>query len=341
MINLEEFPKCIVCGIKGEELYTDLKDRVFGIEQRFNFKRCAVCGLIWLDPRPKTEDIYKCYTNYFHTERHETESGLGGKPLALLKGFLRKNVFCGHYGYRHLHKRHLFCGFGHLLANIPVLGSRIIYDLGERFAYFNPGGLIIDVGCGKGEYLQIMQEIGWNVLGIELDPISAGLSEKKGVPVLRGTFPEVMIEDSVADQVTMYHVIEHLPDPISAIEKCFRILKVGGRLILNMPNAGSLGHSIFNKNWVPLDPPRHFFTFSAKSISAIFGKSSFKNFRIKTLPKTAKYVYDKSVSIRKKGIVDFGDAASQDGWRGFVLKELLLCRLGRERGEEIQVVAVK
>lgn len=341
MINMENFPRCIFCGTEGKETYRGLEDRVFDIGGRFNLKRCLSCGLIWFDPRPRAEDIHKCYKNYFASFINETSSNFGSGPAASLKNFLRENVFCGHYGFRHLHKDHVFCRLGHFVAGIPVLGSKIIYDLGERFPHFKADGLIIDVGCGGGEYLKIMQGIGWNILGVEQDPIAAGILENKGIPILKGTFQDVSIKDSTADQITMYHVMEHMQDPVSAIEKCFRILKDGGKLIVNMPNADSLGHEVFAEHWFPLDPPRHMFIFSPKSVSILFSKSPFKKFRITTLSRTAKYIYDRSVLIRKNGRSVLGHITSQKGWRKFAVKESLLCRLGRNCGEEIQIVAIK
>lgn len=341
MINMEDFPKCIICGIKGEEIYRDLEDRNFNVEGKFDLKRCPSCGLIWIDPRPRLEDVHKCFENFFCSHLNETGSNPESGPTALLKSFLRENVFCGHYGYRHLHKKHVFCKLGHFVSGAPVLGSKIIYDLGARFPHFKANGLIIDIGCGVGEYLKIMQGIGWNILGVEPGPVAVGILKNKGVPVLKGAFQDVSIKDSTADQITMYHVLEHMQDPISAIEKCFRILKDGGRLIVNMPNADSLGHRVFTKHWFPLEPPRHMFIFSPKSVFILFNKSSFKKFRIITLPKTAKYIYDRSVLISKNGKISVDNITSQKGWRKFALKESLLCRLGRNCGEEIQIVAIK
>lgn len=340
-IRLEDFPKCIFCGTKGKETYRGLRDRLFGVAGEFNLKRCSSCGLMWLDPRPRLEDICKCYENYFYSHISEISSNPGSGLAASLKGFLRENVFCGHYGYRHLHKRHIFCKLGRFLAGMPVLGSKIIYDLGARFPYFKANGLIIDVGCGAGEYLKIMQEIGWNVLGVEPSPIAADILRDKGVPVLTGAFQDVDIKHPAADQITMYHVIEHMQDPVSAIEKCFRILKDGGRLIINMPNADSLGHRVFTENWLPLDPPRHMFVFSPKSVSILFSKSQFKKFCITTLSKTAQYIYNRSVLIGRNGKVRLDDAPPQKDRRKFAMKESLLCRLGRDCGEEIQIIAIK
>lgn len=341
MIRWEDFPKCIFCGTEGKEVYHGLKDRSFNVEGKFNIKRCFSCGLMWLDPRPMAEDIHKCYENYFDHHVNETGSGTRGGLPALLKSFLRENVFCGHYGCRHLHKNHVFCKLGHLLAGTPILGSKIIYDLGARFPHFRPGGFIIDVGCGGGEYLKIMQGIGYNVLGVEPHPAAAGILENKGIPVLKGAFQDVGIKDSTADQITMHQVLEHMQDPIFAIEKCFRILKDGGSLITHMPNVDSLGHRVFTEDWFPLDPPRHMFVFSPKSVSILFSKSYFKKFRITTSSKNAKYIYDHSVLIEKNGKTNMGGVASQKGWRNFALKESLLCRAGRNCGEEIEIVAVK
>jgi len=96
---------------------------------------------------------------------------------------LRKAILCGYFGYRHLHPVHdLWCESGTLLAKIPFLRYRAVYDdLRERFPRWieREDRLIIDVGCGRGDYLRRMKELGWNVLGIEPDRDAAELAKKR------------------------------------------------------------------------------------------------------------------------------------------------------------------
>ena len=100
---------------------------------------------------------------------------------------------------------------------------------------------------------------------------------------------------------------------------------------MRTPNADSLGHKVFQRNYFHLDPPRHLFIFSPQSISMLFQKSPFKNFYFKTTPSPAKCIYDNSAKDSPSWVKRF--------W--FALKEAMLCSLGNNCGEEIELVAVK
>ena len=334
-LRLEEFPRCIICGICGEQIYEQIEDRRFNVAGKFNFSLCPACGLLWLDPRPVISDLHKCYRSpsqsddiKSHNEKHPHTI------ITLLKDYFRKNVFCGAYGYRHLHPRHILCRLGKALTKIPFFSSKAIYGLGPLFPHFQngPDSLIVDIGCGsKAEYLKIMKNLGWKVLGIDTDRNAVKKVKDNGIPIFSGTLEQARLPDAVADQITMMHVIEHLPDPLNTIDESFRILKKGGRLVVRTPNADSLGHKVFQRNYFHLDPPRHLFIFSPQSISMLFQKSPFKNFYFKTTPSPAKCIYDNSVKRRK----------SRVGRIWFALKESFFCFLGNNCGEEIELVAVK
>ena len=74
-------PDCALCGVKGEPLYQDLKDRLFGVPGKWNLKKCPNpdCGLIWLDPMPLEEDIGKAYIRYYtHQDASQHYNALKG-----------------------------------------------------------------------------------------------------------------------------------------------------------------------------------------------------------------------------------------------------------------------
>jgi len=185
-----------------------------------------------------------------------------------------------------------------------------------------------------------MKDLGWNVLGIEPDPVSAQLAEGNGINIFNGTLEKAALEEESADQVTMQHVIEHLSDPIAYVKECHRILKKGGRLVIYTPNLYSLGHRIFRESWLHLDPPRHLHLFSPMSLQSALEKSPFKKFRIGTTCHPAKNIYDNSVIILKHGNVK-DKAIPQKGRTLFSVLETLICSFGVCGGEDIEAVAWK
>jgi 2-polyprenyl-3-methyl-5-hydroxy-6-metoxy-1,4-benzoquinol methylase len=199
--------------------------------------------------------------------------------------------------------------------------------------------LLVDVGCGRGDFLGRMKTLGWNVLGIEPDPVSAALAASRGIPVFRGTLNEAALPDAVADQVVMSHVLEHLYDPHSVINECFRILRPGGRLVILTPNNESLGHRLFNEDWPALDPPRHLFVYSGKSLDKILRESPFRQWSTRTASIMAKVIYDYGLALRNSRTAVVRTAPHRKGRRIFGRVESLLCAMGWPVGEEIVVTA--
>jgi SAM-dependent methyltransferase len=342
-MEMESFPTCMICGQTGRVKYTDLPDRLWGVPGRFQSKECPHCRLLWLDPRPTPESIAECYRDYY-THEELPSGGEQARPLAALRDRLREAILCGYFGYRHLHRDHRLCRYGGLLSRIPLLRHRAIYDdLGDRFPAFvdRKDNLLVDVGCGRGDFLGRMKTLGWNVLGIEPDPVSAALAERRGIPVFRGTLNEAALPDATADQVVMSHVLEHLYDPHSVIYECFRILRPGGRLVISTPNADSLGHRWFRHDWRGLEPPRHLFIYSGPSLRKILERRPFRICQITTRSYLARGIYDYGLALRNTRTAVVRSAAQGRGRIIFGLVESLLCALRRPVGEELVVTALK
>jgi SAM-dependent methyltransferase len=187
-----------------------------------------------------------------------------------------------------------------------------------------------------------MQSLGWNVLGVEPDPVSAALAKKRGIQVFNGTLSDACLPEGVADQINMQHVIEHLSDPLSAIVESFRLLRKGGRLVIYTPNNESLGHRVFRSAWRGLEPPRHLFIFSPESLNVLFAKSPFHEWKIRTLSRSALSMFDSSMLIVRQTEGNTKKVIHKNRERTiFGLKEALMCRLGFSRGEVVEVVACR
>ena len=345
-IRMETFPNCVLCGNEGVSLYQEIPDRLFAVPGAFQIRQCEPCRLLWLDPRPTPDDLPKCYETYYtHSKIPSDQKEASARPLASVRDALRIAILCGYYGYRHLTGRHLLCSLGPLMAKIPFLRYRAVYDdLRERFPHYRNGhdNLLIDIGCGRGDYLKRMKDLGWNVLGVEPDPVAAAAARARGVPVITGTLADTGLPEGRADQVTLQHVIEHLTDPAAAIHECYRLLKKGGRLVIYTPNNGSLGHRIFGSSWYPLDPPRHLFVFSSGSMALLLQKSPFREPSIRTVSVSAAKIFDHSLRISKHGKIDENaNVPPQGGRSAFASAEILLCLLGLPYGEEVEAIAYR
>jgi 2-polyprenyl-3-methyl-5-hydroxy-6-metoxy-1,4-benzoquinol methylase len=130
-----------------------------------------------------------------------------------------------------------------------------------------PPGRLLELGCGGGDRLARMLEMGWDAVGVELDPVAAERARSKHqVEVRVGDVEDVGFEPGQFDAVVSNHVIEHLPDPIRTMSAIVPLMRPGGVFVAVTPNVQSLGHRWFGRHWYGLDVPRHLTLFSEKSI---------------------------------------------------------------------------
>ncbi len=333
---------CPLCGGVGRELYSGLRDVFYENEGSFASRQCASCGFIWLSPRPSPEDMSRFYAVYFtHAPVNLPPVRTGGKRfLGAFRDMLRESIICGYYGYRRTRPDWCFERLGAWLGWFPLLRERAA-GLFPALPVCRMGGRILDVGCGNGDFLFFLGQLGWDVRGVETDRLAAETARRRGIPVEDGPVEKSGLPEYWADVITMNHVIEHLYDFVSALKECRRILKPDGRLCLYTPNASSLGHGMFGKAWRALDPPRHLQIFSPATIRAVLSSAGFSDIRVRTSARNAAGVYDASAAIADEGHLRGREVARHKGASAFALKEALMCSLGFYKGEELVVTAHK
>ena len=141
-------------------------------------------------------------------------------------------------------------------------------------------GRLLDVGCGKGRFLAAASAAGWDALGIEYAPASAEAARAAyGVEVLVGDFLELSVPGGF-DAITLWHVLEHLPDPAAAVARAADLVRPGGRVVISVPNIDSLQAHLGGERWFHLDLPRHLFHFSPRSLSALVERAGLQVVRI-------------------------------------------------------------
>lgn len=295
-IRMKPYPLCILCGCRGEPLYSAQKDRLFGSVGSWDLSQCSnqKCGLIWMNPMPLTEDIGKAYSNYYtQTEQVVVDqSGILRRIFQLMK----RGYLADKYGYPiDHHWPVLIESLGKFLYLFPLHRSGVDEDV--RCLLSLPQGRLLDVGCGSGEWLLSMRKLGWQVEGVDFDENAVKVASLRGLTIHIGSLEAQNFPDGCFDAVTLNHVIEHLPDPVAALKECRRILKGNGQLILYTPNNASLGHRVFKEHWRGLEPPRHLHLFDPASMSALLTLAGFTGFSIQT--KNSGYLWKQSFSLFK------------------------------------------
>ena len=333
-------PDCALCGARGESLYQDLKDRLFGVPGKWNLKKCLnpACGLIWLDPMPLEEDIGKAYINYYtHQDTNEDRNRLRTR----LFRFVKEGYWAKKYGYCNDSVR----GWNKLLGDLIYLHPLRHAEIDMMVRYLPAqSGRLLDIGCGNGKWLEFMQNLGWLVEGIDSDRFAVDIAKNKGLPVHFGTLETQNYSDNHFDAITMNHVIEHVHQPFRLLLECKRVLKPAGSLVVVTPNGESWGHSLFRSAWLHLDPPRHLYVFSPRSLLRIAEKADFNNIAISTTIRWHDTIFISSKSIYYTGQYcrNVHQPRTTRSWaRSMQFIECAILKVKPDIGEEIVLIAQK
>lgn len=132
-----------------------------------------------------------------------------------------------------------------------------------------PRGRVLEVGCGAGWMLSALREHGWRVIGSERSTVGAHAAlDANQIPTFVGDLDAVAPES--CDLVILFQVLEHLTDPLDALQKSAQVLRRGGTMVVAVPNAASWQARAFGQNWFHLDVPRHLQHFSPKALAQLF-----------------------------------------------------------------------
>jgi SAM-dependent methyltransferase len=341
-IETEPQPTCPLCHGTGHPRYEGLTDRLFGASGTWTMKACdaAACGTLWLDPRPTLADVGKAYRNYY---TH------GGDAVTRLV----------QWAVRSLAREHGAARYGFSVSRLPGPAAQVVaalaalypglrdhLDLLVRYTHAaeRGGGRLLDVGCGDGQSLEILADLGWSVSGVEVDASAVAVARGRGIDVRHGTIADAGFADETFDVVTSSHVIEHVHSPLDFLAQSRRILKTGGRLVAVTPNARAMLLVRHGRNWLALDPPRHLVLFTAPSLEALAREAGFRGVQVHATARAAALNDIASTKIGADGHYAWGRWPGLPTWLRAQLTqclEPLAMKAGRAEGEELVLIATK
>jgi 2-polyprenyl-3-methyl-5-hydroxy-6-metoxy-1,4-benzoquinol methylase len=134
-------------------------------------------------------------------------------------------------------------------------------------------GKLLDIGAGTGDFLTVARKDNWNVTGIEPNEKAKSIAEKKGV-----SFADDVktLDNNSFDVITMWHVLEHVPNLEEYISELKRLIKPNGIIIIAVPNFKSFDANYYKEYWAAFDVPRHLWHFSKTAIQKLFAKQDLK-----------------------------------------------------------------
>lgn len=340
-IRSRECPDCHVCGSPGKPLYADLQDRLYSAPGKWRLSECTnkEYGMLWLNPMPIEEDIIRAYQEYY---THTTTTQKSWVRHSL-KPYLGRGYTAARYGYDILGVTR----FQKLLASLGLFfwAGHLPFDYDVMHLSAQHRGKLLEVGFGRGTALRNMAALGWDAYGVDFDPIAVENALKDGLNVRQGSLQEQDYPDKFFDAVTMAHVIEHVHNPRTTFEECYRILKPGGVFVSITPNVHSIGHRLFKSDWFPLEPPRHLYLFTPSALKRLALKAGFSEAKIKTSRRGVYVTYLWSMSIRRTGRANMYVHSNPLQERLFALCanaiELLHSKVATQYGGEMILIAKK
>lgn len=236
MKNKEKISACLLCGSNDQKiLFSNCIDYEYWVNFSAGIAQCKSCGLVFQNPKPYLEDLPRYYPESYANY---------SKPRSLIT---------------------------RILMNVEeYLNAKEVINL------IGKTGTILDVGCGDGNYLDYMRKLGkWEIHGTDINKEAVLIVRKKGFVVYRGELENLDIPENTYSIVRMNHLLEHVINPLTTLEKISKILKPGGYLIIETPNTASPDFHILKKYWGALHLPRHIHFFNEKTMRLMLDKSGF------------------------------------------------------------------
>jgi 2-polyprenyl-3-methyl-5-hydroxy-6-metoxy-1,4-benzoquinol methylase len=233
---------CPLCGGAGRHLMTmPIDAKTFRPTPHGNVHRCSACGFDYIAPRPTPAQTASFYDiGGYYTQGHDDTPRVGPP------GFLSRL------------RSHIAWRCDRSQDPIDVISRRLA-----------PGATILDIGCGDGSQLDLMAARGFRATGVERDTHSLAL-RSRGAQVVEGSaeaLPPQLAHGSF-DAALFKQVLEHLVDPVAALRNAAALLRPGGLLFVEVPNAHSAVARQSGLSWAHMDVPRHLNFFSVATLAA-------------------------------------------------------------------------
>jgi SAM-dependent methyltransferase len=306
---------CRICGnIEGNQVFFP-KEMMFGWREEFEYLECGRCGCLQIVQIPA--DLAKYYPNDgYYSYKAPRQKHYPGWLLKL----------------RHERTRYFLGEFSIAGAALASISKRSEHFDWFRQAHLSLDSRIVDIGCGAGRLLLLLQRDGFRSL-LGADPfIEADIDYGNGVRILKRGVDDL---EGQYDFVMLHHSFEHMPDSAAALAALSRKVAPGGTLLLRIPVSDCWAHRHYGLNWMAWDAPRHLYLHTRKSMELLAAGAGME---------ISSVVYDSSgqqfssseLYIRGIPYVEHGkyrpgnraDAFSQAEWDSFQTRAAELNRKG-------------
>ena len=238
--------KCILCeGNLSSEPIFSIKDRLKRDKRTFSVHECVECHSIIIDPIPTEKEIIDLYPLSNYTFRIDKSNNLKG-----LITMIEWELF---FKRRYLRDHRII--------------SNVLRK--EQFS-------ILDIGCGPGMRIRLFKDLGCYVEGLDISSDDIDYLKSNNINAHKGTVEDVGIVDRKYDIVSMFELIEHLPDPLKSILIIRDLLKDNALLVISVPILDSFHYRFLREDYIAVkEMPRHIFIPTMKGLHLMFKKAGF------------------------------------------------------------------
>lgn len=330
--------RCPACASSGPVAYSGLRDGLYASQGSWQFRRCARCRTLWLDPQPVPEDIHLAYRRY-HTHGGDDDASTQ-RVAHRLTTLLRSAYVDERYGYSTTRVPALV----RKLLALPIrgwAGQRAEADVAVALTPAGDPVTMLDIGCGGGSAVAFARSLGWDAAGIDPDPDAVATARRRGIRADVGELEAQGYPTGKFDLIVMNHVIEHVHDPQRLLQECRRILAVGGRVLITTPNVGSALHLRYREHWRGLEPPRHLRIYSVAGLASTLQGAGLTTGLLTTTARGAAYAAIGSWALRRGRAPDGLVASARERAVAEILQAGLAIRLRHDlhSGQEILALA--
>ena len=243
-------------------------------KETFDLYHDATLDMLITSPQPSFENLGRYYESPDYISHTDSKRSLFEKAYHFVKGIALKN-------------------------KLNLINS-----------FSSSKGKLLDIGAGTGDFLLTAKNNGWSTMGVEPSEKAKAIAIQKGIQFVVSTQE---LESHSFDVITMWHVLEHVPNLENQIKELKRLVKPNGTIIIAVPNFKSYDAKYYGKFWAAYDVPIHFWHFSKTAIKLLFENEEIK--LEKVLPMKFDSFYVSLLSEKyKNGKMNFIKAF----WIGFV-----------------------
>jgi len=219
----------------------------FFFKDGYELRRCSGCGLVRVANPPGPDELARLYS---YSSGYGSESTTAAHALRRVRRWAE--------------------------SHLQVL------DRHRR-----PPGRLLDVGCSNGYFLEAAAGRGWDAEGIDVNEDSVRVALSRNLTARPGALEDADFEPGSFDAVTLWDVIEHVPDPARTLGLARSLLAAGGVLLLSTPNIGGLfprlSYPLGRRTgyWPHAEPPQHLFQFSERTITRLLDSAGLRTIDIR------------------------------------------------------------